>query len=194
VIDYGCGDGSFSKLIDKCYDVALYDISKKAIAIARRNFQGRSVTFYASKKDIPAKHFDCVIFSLVMMTMGSRVHLQRTARDLLRVKRKTGKLLVAVTHPCFRQYRYSTFHTEYSEGKTFQYFLEGEQFTVTMRDLKTKKQLSIDDYHWSLSTTINFFLQSGFFLKEIFELPDYISKLSIDSNPNFPPYLILVFS
>lgn len=191
VLDYGCGDGAFVMLLDENKEIGLYDISKKVLSIAERNLAGRAVTFYHNKRHIPKHRFDCVLLGLVLMTIGDRSTLKKVLKDAATAKRVDGKLVVAVTHPCFRQYFFSTFYTEYAKGKEFNYFSEGHRFTVHLKDLKTNRQVSFKDYHWSLSLTLNSIIEVGLKIMQIQELRDTV-KTELTYNTDFPAYLIIV--
>jgi ubiquinone/menaquinone biosynthesis C-methylase UbiE len=191
ILDYGCGDGTFAMLLDKKKNIALYDISKKMLNIAKRNLDGRMVTFYNNKHQIPKHSFDCVLLSLVLMTIGDRSTLKRVLKDAATAKRADGKLVVTITHPCFRQYFFSTFYTDYAKKKEFNYFSEGQRFTVHLKDLKTNRQVSFKDYHWSLSLTLNSIIEVGLQIVQIEELHDTVAT-ELTYNKDFPPYLIVV--
>lgn len=51
---------------------------------------------------------------------------------------------------------------------------------------------TITDYHWSLSFTINAFLNRGFSLEKIYELKDIAYNKQYSNNYN-SPYILLKF-
>ena len=122
VLDYGCGDGSFAKLLSDKYEIGLFDISEKVLLLAQETLKDRKFTTYYDDHEIPSNYFDCVIFGLVLMTIENLEKIRQIFSTLSRVKKRQGCLIVAVTHPCFRQYRFSTFHTEYCSNRSFNYW------------------------------------------------------------------------
>jgi hypothetical protein len=126
------------------------------------------------------------------MTIPSRRTIIKTLKELRRIKKKNGKLIITITHPCFRQYPYSTFFTEYYRDKKFNYFLDGDKFKVFIRDPIVNTHVSFYDYHWTLSTSINLILKNGLLLQEIIELPDFKTG-NFFYNQKYPPYLLLIF-
>jgi ubiquinone/menaquinone biosynthesis C-methylase UbiE len=188
VLDYGCGDGSVAKLLGKNLPIALYDISERALLLAKANLRDYNITIYQSSKEIPRNKFDCVILSLVLMTIPHRLTIAKVFGELARAKTRDGKVFLTVTHPCFRQYHFSTFHTEYSNGRKFDYFKEGSKFKVFLKDAISGKQLTFADYHWSMQTTINYLTNEGLKITGLYELRDK----GRNRNKNYPAYLIIV--
>lgn len=189
VIDYGCGDGSLLKLIRKPDVLSAYDASRKARTLALQNLREHPVKMYSSKRDIPPERYDCVILSLVLMTIKTRRAMRELLKTVHRIKRPRGKVLIAVTHPCFRQYAFSTFHTEYLKSGEFSYFEDGKAFSVYLKDSVKKSELSFVDYHWSLSTTFNSIADAGLNVFRTIEVKDGPNSVR-QHNTKFPPYLI----
>lgn len=190
-LDYGCGDGSFVFLLDKQIEIALFDISSKALSIAHQRLHNRKYMTYTKESDIPSNYFDCILFSLVLMTIDAQDKIKASFSTLSRVKKRQGRVIVAVTHPCFRQYHFSTFHTEYANGRRFDYFDEGAKFRVFLRDRVSNESVSFNDYHWNLSSTLNLLIEAGLNLTEVIELPDHLKK-DEQYQYNVAPYLVLV--
>ncbi len=194
ILDYGCGDGSlFDSWQGNDCEITLYDISIKMLEIARNTFKARrNVKVIDDIKLIEEKSQDAVVLSLVLMTVESIEIQEDIFRQIKRVKKDDGLLLVAITHPCFRQYAFSTFHTAFSKGREFDYFKEGQQFLVELTDKSNNKTVEFLDYHWSLGTTLNIISNAGFILMHCEELHDEQADGG-GCNPYFPPYLILQF-
>jgi len=194
ILDYGCGDGEFVYLLLDRRNIrtGIYDNSKLALQIANNKLTSFGVDVYNMVNDIPKNHFDLVIFSLVLMTISSEEEINIALTNIVNAKKKDGIVLIAVTHPCFRQYKYSTFYTDYTEEKPFYYLNEGDKFLVHIHDPLTNDEISFHDYHWSLSKTANLIAKNNMVIKNIYELSDYNSEGAYFSNNFFPPYLILV--
>jgi ubiquinone/menaquinone biosynthesis C-methylase UbiE len=190
LLDYGCGDGSFVQLLPENIITSLFDISNVSLSQAAKNLRKRKPSIYYEESSIPQDFFDYVIFSLVLMTIPTKRDIKKALTNIFNALKSNGILLAAVTHPCFRQYPFSTFHTSYSEAKTFHYFNDGENFKVYLRDNKSDNMISFDDYHWNLSTTLNLIIETQFQITKMIELPDS-SELGKYHNPNFCPYLII---
>jgi len=188
LLDFGCGDGSFIKLLDKKLEIALYDISSKALVQAKSNLKEYNVKIYYELEDIPNDNFDYVVLSLVLMTIESREDILNILNKIYSFLNENGSLLIAITHPCFRNYVFSTFQTDYSKNKNFNYFNEGEKFEVFLRD--NKKSISFFDFHWSLSTILNLIIESNFKINKVEELKDK-SDTGKYFNSNFSPYMII---
>ena len=59
-----------------------------------------------------------------------------------RIKTKEGQVIIALTHPCFRQFKYSYFYSEFAENTKLSYLNEGESFDVTIFDANSKESSS----------------------------------------------------
>lgn len=191
ILEYGCGDGNLIKLLNTNNEISIYDISEKAVSIAEMRLKDLNLKVYRKKSDIPIKYFDIVFFSLVLMTIGSEEVIEKTFNHIGEILKKCGTCIVAITHPCFRQYKFSTFHTSYLDKKKFNYLKEGDKFGVILKDLDTKKVVSFFDYHWSLSFTINNIVEANLNIKRMIELPDFARKKDY-FNKCYCPYLIII--
>ncbi|GAB6283074.1 MAG: hypothetical protein STSR0008_18290 [Ignavibacterium sp.] len=187
LFDYGSGDGSFINSLKPTFEVGVYDISKKAIALAKKNIISE-VHFFNSKSSIPSNHYDVVVFSLVLMTIPTKESINSTLREIKRIKKNTGQFVIAITHPCFREQKFSSFQTNFNNSN---YFSEGKKFQVTLKDLISQKKIIFYDYHWSLSFTINTIIANDFTVLKMIELPDWAPNKKY-YNKNFPPYLIII--
>ena len=193
ILDFGCGDGSlFHQFPLQLSELVLYDHSQPMIDMAKAHFgDSPKVSFHVSDADIPAEHFDLVVLSLVLMTIPTKAEQRRVAGRVFQFTERGGHCLLAITHPCFRQHRFSTFKTEYSE-KPFYYFNEGAPFRVQISDAGREEFVEFTDYHWSLAFTINLLLESGFLLRRVVELPDKAALKEMES-AQFPSYLVLQY-
>jgi ubiquinone/menaquinone biosynthesis C-methylase UbiE len=191
ILDYGCGDGAFVKILSPGIDISIYDVSNVALSIAKKNLKELNPTIHYDKASIPDNYFDFVVFSLVIMTLQSKKEIKEAFEKMSSSLNKTGKVIIAMTHPCFRQEVFSTFQTAYSKDKKFNYFEEGDKFEVVLRDSETNKIVSFFDYHWTLSTILNLICESGLMITTVNELKD-ISENNKYFNSRFSPYLIIV--
>jgi len=191
ILEYGCGDGNLIKEIKKDNEFSIYDVSENAIKFSQKKLSKYKPQIYKKISDIPENYFDYIIFSLVLVTINDKNNVKYSFDTVYKALNSTGTLILATTHPCFRQYFFSTFNTSYSKKQEFNYMNEGEKFKVTL--VENQKELSFFDYHWSLSFTINTLLKSNLNITEIIELPDISSKEKY-YNKNFCPYIIITCS
>lgn len=192
LLDYGCGDGALiAKPIAGVESIALFDTSQKMREIARCSFQERAdVTVYDDPAQLPHAAFDAVVLSLVLMTLRTRDEQLQVLSQLVQAKSPGSLVLIAVTHPCFRQHPFSTFAAEFAEGTPFPYLADGTPFQVTLDDGTAGPAVRFTDYHWTLATTFNLLTESGLSVTNLTELEDCSSDPR-RANPLFPPYLVL---
>ncbi|GGB30492.1 class I SAM-dependent methyltransferase [Allosediminivita pacifica] len=88
-LEIGCAGGAFTKhLAQRCNEILALDISKAALAQARRRLPEPQVTFARAElpQDWPAGHFDLIVFSEVLyyFTRAEITELARRAEQSLR--------------------------------------------------------------------------------------------------------------
>ncbi len=190
LLDYGCGDSFVSRLLNKQIEIGLYDINLNESRKALSHLIDRNAKLYESDADVPSEFYDCIIFSLVLICLSNKDEFKRILANFQRYKTKSGKLILITTHPCFRQYDYRPFYTEYTKGKPFNYFNTLDPFEVYIRD-NQNEAVHFTDFHWTLSDTINELIAGGFTLEKMIELPDMTFD-DIPANKSFSPFIILI--
>lgn len=188
LLDYGCGDGRLLKLIRKNIKISIFDSSPQMLEIAQKNLKSRISEVYYKVEEIPKHSFDCVLISMVLMTIKKQKDVNRVLSKARESLKHSGFALIAVSHPCFRQYRFSSFSTNVNKNKKFNYFKEGFPFLVDIHD-NPQRKIVFEDYHWSVSNTINMIIKSGFIIDEVIETKDDIK--SENYNSKYSPFLII---
>jgi SAM-dependent methyltransferase len=193
VLDFGAGDGAlFGDGEVPGEQLWLYEPSAALLDRARARLGDQpGVAFSAAASELPAGAFDLAVCSLVWMMVPTEAGLRELVRQLHASLAEGGWCLVAVTHPCFRQHRFSTFAAEFAEGSPFDYLREGTPFRVRIEDGASPRASEFTDYHWSLAATVNRLLEGGFRLERLVELGDRPAGGSWH-NRHVPPYLVLV--
>lgn len=187
ILDYGCGDGALIKKMQTDFELSLYDISSEMLEIAKKQLETYNPLIYENVQDIPRKYFDCIFISMVFICVPTEKDFQFIIEKVSTLKEENGYILVANPHPCFRDKAYSSYYTEYSIGKNFGYFDNGDRHKLFLRD----KAISFYDYNWSLAFLLNSFLNKGLQLVELVEIKD--NETNSFYNDNFSPSIIYVF-
>ncbi len=197
VLDYGCGEGCLlDNITNKDLEIALFDISNVMVELAVKNASGagfKSVAPYYAAADIQRRNFECVVLSLVLMTIGNDADHTAVLQNCKDALKPGGELIVALTHPCFRPVKFSTHHTSYSLGQEFDYFSEHAPFDVFISNSKAEKPIQFQDFHHSLGYTLSSLQKAGFRLVEFVELKDSSVEESYYDHPA-SPYLIMRLS
>jgi ubiquinone/menaquinone biosynthesis C-methylase UbiE len=191
VLDYGCGDGRLLKLLNKNTDIDVYDINNEMLDLAKAKLGDRVDNYFKQVSQITSKTYDCVLLSMVLVCVDNEHEYLSILKNIKRVKTDIGKVLIAVTHPAFRDRDFSNFKTSYSKKYKFEYLDEGVPFEVFIED-EIPPKVAFTDYHWSLSFTINKIIESGLKIEEIKECMDDINHPKFNSNHS--PFLIIVAS
>lgn len=187
LLDYGCGDGRLLASLPAAEKRHAYDISLRMLGLAQ-NRLGENVTYHTDPKKIPRDTFDVVVCSLVLMMISNATEYFNTVKELAACCSPGGRVIIALTHPCFRHHKFSDFETEYTSNVPFDYFNEGVPFSVTLGGVLNQKSLVIRDYHYTLGFTVRSIVDSGMRILDIFEVSDL--KSDFDGIVRVPPYLI----
>ena len=189
ILDYGCGDGSLMKLLKSNTQISLYDNSQKVLDIAKENLANLDPIIFRHIEDIPNNNFDCIVLSLVLMTISHEKEIASVLRSIYKSLKVNGMSLIAITHPCFREYPFSTFHTSYTKSN-FNYLENGQPFSVTLEDNLNGNDITFTDFHWSLSHTLNMIVKEKLMIESIHEIKDKSFNNGYE-NPNFCPYMVI---
>jgi len=187
LLDFGCGDGRLIKLLNKNILVDIYDKNIEMVELAQSKLEKRVSKVFKSITEINKVQYDAIILSMVLVCIDNEDEYYEVLKKIKEVKSETGKLYVSVTHPCFRDRKFSNFRTSYGTIQTYNYFNEGEPFNVYIED-EMPPNVAFTDFHWSLSYTINSFIKAGFIIDEMIELKDDVESKFY--NRNFPGFII----
>lgn len=187
VLDYGCGDGSLIQKLEDKPEVSLFDISESMLEIAGEKLASRRPRIYHDARRLPGDYFDCVFLSMVLVCVNSEKDFEFIIDRIAEVKKQDGLLFIANPHPCFRDKPFSSYYTEYTIGKPFDYFDNGGRHEIFIRD----KPMSFFDYNWSISYLLNTCVRRGFALVEMTEVRD--NQTNEYYNESCSPSIIYAF-
>ncbi len=194
ILDYGCGEGYLcNNLNNKSITLGLFDISSTMVALAKENAinnKFESISTFVNPIEIPKKAFDCVVLSLVLMTIGDNKEYRTVLNNCNKALVRNGNLFIGITHPCFRQALYSTHHTMFTLDNEYDYFNNKSPFDVYLRTSKPDTYIHFKDFHYNLSYTFSMLKKAGFYVEDLIELKDKSTENSF-YNKYYSPYLIL---
>lgn len=184
ILDYGCGDGSLIMKLEKKVEVSLFDVSKAMLAIAETKLKSYAPIIFKDALKIPKNYFDCIFVSMVFICVDSEKEIEFIVERIIEAKKKEGIVLIANPHPCFRDKPFSSYYTEYTIGRPFNYFNNGAKHEIYLRN----KSISFFDYNWSISFLLNILIKKGLNLIEMSEVED--NQTNLFYNPNYSPSII----
>lgn len=193
ILDYGCGDGRLAAMLSKENQVSIYDKSSLSRELAKKRMANSPANVFEEAGKIPAGGFDVVICSMLLVCLPTISEFKSVVGSVRRVTAQGGHAIFATTHPAFRDRTFSDFLTQYTASSCqFNYFDEAKPFKVTMFNPDGSKTADIEDYHWTLATTINTIAKEGFRIERIEEPRDVPSASG--GNADVPPFLIVLAS
>lgn len=156
VLDLGCGEGVFSRILPPSFSYTGVDYSPSLIKLAKS--QSKSSHFKFITADVtqplklPKETFDLVIFILSLQDMEKGDAAIKNAANYLK---SGGTLALVLNHPCFRIPKQT--HWEVDEENHIQYrrvnrYLSTEKIPIQTEPSKGEKSKKVFSFHRSLST------------------------------------------
>ena len=175
VLDYGGGDGAFAR---SCIDLGLADITvyEPSVGFAKlareRCNLAEQISIFQKWSDVRTDRFDVVTMHAVWMCLKTEDECAETLERIAAALISNGILVAAVTHPCFRESRFSSYVSDFQNEN---YLDDGRNYRVTMTD--GQHSLSFVDTHWTLGAMSRQLQRAGFSIERLFEVPDAVSDL-----------------
>jgi SAM-dependent methyltransferase len=184
VFDYGGGDGRFAAMCAELpvAEAVTYDLSREMSRLAEATVGGAARVRVATEPSAErAESFDAVTCHAVWMCWSSEEECRDNLASIRRLLRDGGLFVASVTHPCFRDQRFSTYWTEFDLSR---YLDDGSPFAAHIGDAAS--EVVVHDTHWSLGAMSAQLARSGFSLRALHEVPD-----APDSAAKGSPWLIV---
>jgi SAM-dependent methyltransferase len=175
MLDFGCGGGRLSlALARRCGagQVLGLDVSAELIGAARQLAgTDEHVRFeVGDERRLPVKPpADTVVCSLMLMMCRDRPQLHAVVRGLAGSLDADGRLLIALTHPCFRRADFGEFRNELPAD--FDYWDSGRAYDVVLDPDEAEASATISDTHWTLSDYLNALAEADLAVDRSRELP-----------------------
>lgn len=170
LLDFGCGDGFLSTLIDGDTKIDLFDSSPFFDRYLVCNLQGSNISVINTIDEIESESYDCLVQSSVIMCCESKEELEAVFVVNHKALKAQGTLVACLTHPCFLQYEFGHYYTSFTHDN-FKYLQDGIIYEVVMKS-QDSDPVVFSDRHWSLSTVINLLIKTGFRITQLIEHPD----------------------
>jgi ubiquinone/menaquinone biosynthesis C-methylase UbiE len=167
VLDLGCGDGRFTRLLEGRYEkTCAIDYSKKMLKYARKKCKQTTFIYHDLEKPFPNFNlkFDVVTAKLLLMYIED---IQSLGTEVYKILTPGGSLIVSVTHPL----KWVVEEKRGTVGKNYKGYLSEVpiQGAIAKDDNLTTRFINR-----TFQTYVNTFAKSGFYLQTVAEtgVPD----------------------
>lgn len=175
ILDYGCGNGRFSKKIEEMGAKKVIGVDRESsmIDLARKANTSSHIEYRANPDNtlsfLPNSSVDKVMANLVFMMSPTKKDMQKAFGEIYRIIKKGGTFVYLITHPAFIERGAPDYRNEF-DGP-FNYFAEGKPYKFILNDLQGKEiKEDFYDYHYTLATYFNMTIRSGFIVTKVEEL------------------------
>lgn len=177
ILDLGAGTGVLATPISKAgAEYTGVDASEKLLQFARQHHSKEGRFLYGDAcrlAAIPALHpaeFDAIVFLLSIQDMDP---LEEVLENAVWALKPTGRIVIVMTHPCFRVPRQSGWG--WDEDRKLQFRRVDRYLTPLPVPLKPYPgQTGVSrSFHRPLHTYINTLAQNGLWVDQILEIPTY---------------------
>jgi ubiquinone/menaquinone biosynthesis C-methylase UbiE len=208
VLDLGCGEGYFSRMVAQyAHSVLGIDLSDSMVDLAERQTASfQNVSFLRGdvcelQEYIEQESFDICVSNFVLNNIPSELDIQRFFSSIFFVLRRRGKFCVSFPHPCFMLYNADNEYIHYDSDDSFDYFVDRNNLFRGYASLVNNEgiyneRVDFINFHHTLSDVLNSIFKAGLHVVEICEpspmdvLPKEIFNLSKIKNV---PYYLLIF-
>jgi len=174
ILDLGCGEGGYAReLVRRRAQVVGVDGSERMITIARRRSEeeGLNIEFICANANaldtIDGQSFDVVVAAMSLMDVEDYAG---AVREIHRVLRSGGSLVMSITHPCFTA-PVSEWERDPEDKHQLLYFKVDHYFDRKVwEDIITERfGAPVLRRHRPLEEYMGELLRSGFFLRDFRE-------------------------
>lgn len=188
ILDYGCGNGRFSRKIEKMKAGKVIGVDKEQsmIDLAQKSNPDSQVEYHSNPDNslsfLSENSVDKVMANLVFMMSPTKQEMRRAFQEIQRVLKRGGLFVYLVTHSAFIERGAPDYRNEFSEP--FDYFAEERPYQFILMDSNGQEiNEKFYDYHYTLSTYINMAIESGFTIVSVEEVgyrdPDVANKNNV---------------
>lgn len=170
ILDFGCGSGHITFELERrgahCIGV---DPSSLFIAQAKKNYLNLDFRKIERSKlnGLGSNQFDKVVLSMVLPAIGNKQEFKTLFREIGRVLKTNGELVLSTTHPLMLQNLKDSFRRVIRPA-TMNYFSTGAKFQTKVM-LQDKTFITFTDSQWTLEDISNELIANNFVIVAIKE-------------------------
>jgi len=172
VLDYGCGPGKVSLRLaetNKNVHIIAVDESEEMINIAQKCRKHKSIDYHLICNDsipfIKDNSIDFAIICFVFINNGSKERILAILKEIYRVLKKGGTLIILDSNPDATGIQFSTFRN----GDVGKSYFDGDRKKQYLH-IEKMQDLVLEDYYWSKKFYLSNLSSVGFLEVSITEL------------------------
>lgn len=187
-LDYGCGSGRSTRFLKNLnLEVKGVDIDKKMISEAIKSDDSINYfTIESAQLPMPARDYDVVFSSLVMLKIPTKKELLKIFNEIHRCLKDNGVFIFVTNSEQMYSHPWLSLDANYEENTNLK---SGSLAKILLKDIN----LEIRDYYWTSDDYKEIISKSNFCLKEkLYPLGDTSDGYPWISENSISPYVIYV--
>jgi ubiquinone/menaquinone biosynthesis C-methylase UbiE len=164
ILDYGCGPGKVAERLaglNENYQIVAVDESKGMLEIAKNNRPKDNIDYRLIANDdvsfLQDGSMDVVIICFVIINISSEERIKKVIKEVYRVLKPSGRLLILDSNPDAIGFEFSTFRN----GTKDQTYKNGDKKQQFLHILN-RPDLVLDDYYWTREFYMSVLKEAGF--------------------------------
>lgn len=189
-LDYGCGSGRSTRCL-KSFGIETVgvDISCSMIVKAKEaDGLGRYLLIESARIPVADKLYDLSLLSFVTLTIDKREELEKVFKEVLRVTKVGGQVIVITLSDLFWGFNYNwlSYEHKFPENRNP---VEGQRMRLILKPV----QLELQDYFWTNYTLIDTAKKAGLVFEKFHFPLGKAKEAEWLSEKDFSPYVLLSF-
>lgn len=164
ILDFGCGPGKVSErmaLLDDNYSILAVDQSESMIEIAKENRSHKNINYQVIQNEkvdfIQDESIDFAILCFVIINNSSTERIINIIKEIYRVLKKGGSLVILDSHPKAVGIDFTTF----TNGKQDKTYVVGENKQQYLK-IPGNSDLVLHDWYWDQDSYLRWLSDAGF--------------------------------
>lgn len=140
VLDFGCGQGRFSRLLyDLGADVTAFDQSIEELRIAMESNDGRDIAYSSKKETVFRKNYYDIVLCFMVLLCNNKEEAREIVRQIYRITKAGGRVVFVNTNTATLGRKFKDFYSppvkkEIKEGAPYKTIIPTSRGEITVVD------------------------------------------------------------